>query len=56
MRWPPAGSVPATTRFAWGGATAIRKETFFEAGVLEYWKSTVSDDYALGGRRCTPPG
>jgi hypothetical protein len=26
---------------------AIRKETFFEIGVLEYWKNAVSDDYAL---------
>ena len=41
------GLGPGDNRFAWGGATAIRKETFFEAGVLEYWKNTVSDDYAL---------
>jgi cellulose synthase/poly-beta-1,6-N-acetylglucosamine synthase-like glycosyltransferase len=33
--------------FAWGGAMAIRKETFFELRVPEYWKGTVSDDYAL---------
>lgn len=33
--------------FAWGGAMAIRKETFFAARVYEYWKNTVSDDYAL---------
>ena len=26
---------------------AIRKETFFEARVLEYWQDAVSDDYAL---------
>jgi ceramide glucosyltransferase len=38
---------PGDNRFAWGGAMAIRKETFFEAGVPEYWKNTVSDDYAL---------
>ncbi|MBZ5585562.1 MAG: hypothetical protein LAQ30_25855 [Acidobacteriia bacterium] len=26
---------------------AIRKETFFEARVFEYWKDAVSDDYTL---------
>jgi hypothetical protein len=26
---------------------ALRRETFFEARVLEYWKDTISDDYAL---------
>jgi len=38
---------PGPNRFAWGGAMAIRKETFFELRVLEYWKGVVSDDYAL---------
>jgi ceramide glucosyltransferase len=38
---------PGDNRFAWGGATAIRKETFFELRVSEYWKGAVSDDYAL---------
>ena len=38
---------PGDNPFAWGGAMAIRKETFFEANVLEYWKGEVSDDYAL---------
>ncbi len=33
--------------FAWGGAMAIRKETFYEVRVPEYWKGAVSDDYAL---------
>ena len=33
--------------FVWGGAMAIRKETFFEARVYEYWKDTISDDFAL---------
>ena len=33
--------------FAWGGAMAIRKETFFEARVPEYWREAISDDYAL---------
>jgi GT2 family glycosyltransferase len=39
---PPRGAA-----FAWGGAMAIRKETFFEVGVLSAWKNAVSDDYAL---------
>jgi hypothetical protein len=38
---------PGDSGFAWGGAMAIRKETFFETRVPEYWKETVSDDYAL---------
>lgn len=38
---------PGDNPFAWGGAMAIRKETFFEIHVPEFWKSTVSDDYAL---------
>jgi len=44
----PAGMMgPGDNRFAWGGAMAIRRETFFELRVLEYWKNTISDDYAL---------
>jgi ceramide glucosyltransferase len=38
---------PGNSSFAWGGAMAIRKETFFAVRVNEYWKNTVSDDYAL---------
>ena len=38
---------PGDNRFAWGGAMAIRKETFRAARVAEYWKNTLSDDYAL---------
>jgi len=38
---------PGNCAFAWGGAMAIRKETFFAARVYAYWKNTVSDDYAL---------
>lgn len=34
-------------RFAWGGAMAMRKETFFDVRMLEVWKGAVSDDYAL---------
>lgn len=44
----PAGMLgPGDNPFAWGGAMAMRKETFFGAGVPEYWKGAISDDYAL---------
>jgi len=44
----PAGMLSAgDNRFAWGGAMAIRKDTFFEAGVPTYWTGAISDDYAL---------
>jgi ceramide glucosyltransferase len=38
---------PGDCRFVWGGAMSIRRQTFVEAEVLNYWKNTVSDDYAL---------
>jgi cellulose synthase/poly-beta-1,6-N-acetylglucosamine synthase-like glycosyltransferase len=38
---------PGANRFAWGGAMAIRKETFFDIRVPEFWEGAVSDDYAL---------
>ena len=38
---------PGGSPFAWGGSMAIRKETFFEAGVPDWWKDAISDDYAL---------
>jgi hypothetical protein len=38
---------PGDVSFVWGGATAIRKETFFSIGMMRAWKSAVSDDYAL---------
>jgi len=38
---------PGDNSFAWGGAVAVYKETFFAARVPEYWKGAVSDDYAL---------
>ena len=38
---------PGDNGFAWGGAMAIRKDIFFEIRVFEYWKNTVSDDFAL---------
>jgi cellulose synthase/poly-beta-1,6-N-acetylglucosamine synthase-like glycosyltransferase len=38
---------PGDNPFVWGGAMAIRRAVFVEANVAEYWKNTVSDDYAL---------
>ena len=38
---------PGENRFAWGGAMAIRRKTFSEIRVSEYWDGAVSDDYAL---------
>ena len=38
---------PGDCRFAWGGSMAIRKETFHDAHVLEFWKNAVSDDFKL---------
>jgi len=44
----PAGILGSgDNRFAWGGAMAIRRETFFDVEVLRYWRRTISDDYAL---------
>lgn len=44
----PAGMLgPGNNRFAWGGAMAMRKETFLAARVFSYWKEAISDDYAL---------
>jgi ceramide glucosyltransferase len=33
--------------FAWGGSMAIRRETFHAIHVPDFWRDTVSDDYAL---------
>jgi ceramide glucosyltransferase len=33
--------------FCWGGGTAIRRSVFEQIGVLEEWRSSVSDDYSL---------
>ena len=38
---------PGPNAFAWGGSMAIRRETFQTARVPDFWKDTVSDDYAL---------
>ncbi len=40
---------PGDNPFAWGGSMAIRKQTFFDAGVPEAWQTAISDDYALSG-------
>lgn len=36
-----------TKNFCWGGATAIRRSTFEKSKVLEHWRGTVSDDFAM---------
>jgi ceramide glucosyltransferase len=33
--------------FCWGGGTAIRRERFEQADILESWTSSVSDDFSL---------
>ncbi len=33
--------------FAWGGSTAILRETFNQLGIADRWQRVVSDDYAL---------
>lgn len=33
--------------FAWGGSTAIQRETFHRLNILEAWRGSVSDDYAI---------
>lgn len=33
--------------FCWGGSTAIRQATFESCKVIEYWRGTVSDDFAM---------
>lgn len=33
--------------FCWGGSTAIRRETFTRLDMLEQWRGTLSDDFAL---------
>jgi cellulose synthase/poly-beta-1,6-N-acetylglucosamine synthase-like glycosyltransferase len=38
---------PGGNAFAWGGSMAIRRETFYAIRVPEFWRDTVSDDYAL---------
>lgn len=33
--------------FCWGGSSAIRRSTFESCKVIEYWRGTVSDDFAM---------
>jgi|SRR5262245_11796593 len=33
--------------FAWGGSTAIQRETFCRLKILDAWRGSVSDDYAV---------
>ncbi|MBM3803898.1 MAG: glycosyltransferase [Acidimicrobiia bacterium] len=33
--------------FAWGGSMAVRKRTFDETRVLDYWSQSISDDYSM---------
>jgi ceramide glucosyltransferase len=33
--------------FAWGGSTAIYRETFNRLNILQAWRGSVSDDYAI---------
>jgi len=36
-----------SSRFAWGGSTAIRRENFDRIGVKKRWQGAASDDYVL---------
>ena len=38
---------PGDNAFAWGGAMAIRRETFQRARVREFWRGAISDDFKL---------
>jgi ceramide glucosyltransferase len=39
---------PDTSKnFCWGGGTAIRRSIFEQAGVLDEWQHSVSDDYSM---------
>ncbi len=37
----------ARENFSWGGGTGIRRSTFNDARVPEYWEGAISDDFAL---------
>lgn len=41
------GLAPGRVAFAWGGAMALRRATFRQARVAEFWRGAVSDDYRL---------
>jgi len=38
---------PGANAFAWGGSMAIRRDVFYAIRVPDFWRDTVSDDYAL---------
>lgn len=38
---------PDLKNFAWGGGMAVRRQTFQQARVADYWSGAVSDDYRL---------
>lgn len=37
----------AKKNFCWGGSTAIRRQTFERLNMLDQWRGTLSDDFAL---------
>ncbi|MDX2029881.1 MAG: glycosyltransferase family 2 protein [Blastocatellia bacterium] len=41
------GLLGENSGFAWGGSTAIRRETFEKLNIRKRWEGAVSDDYAL---------
>ena len=41
------GFGPGRNTFVWGGAMALRRETFEVARVADYWRGAVSDDFRL---------
>ncbi|MCC6540364.1 MAG: glycosyltransferase [Bryobacterales bacterium] len=41
------GFGPGNNAFVWGGAMAVRRETFGAARVADYWRGAVSDDFRL---------
>lgn len=41
------GMGPGDTRFCWGGAMAVKRETFERLDIPGWWKGAVSDDYRL---------
>ena len=46
---------PGDNPFVWGGSMAIRKETFFEIGVFEYWKNSRERRLRADGRVARGP-
>lgn len=37
----------SNTNFCWGGATAVRRETFRRLNIRERWQGTLSDDFVI---------